>query len=294
MNGNCLDKLSLKSRTALFYARKGLGKGLKASAFRKFCRSNKGLQVTEITAHGFSMNLIIGDSVDNRIFINGTFEPETTAIIEELSAQADGFIDVGCNIGYYSCLFAANNKQAKIIMVDANPAIIDRAIDNMSLNKISNFEAFAVAIGEKEDELELHIPENRHSLSSLAFSPTSGGKVQSVKVPVKPLGRLQGIERFKNAILKIDAEGYEPKIFSGISEQCAQSIKYIVFEWASDNLKNAGLDPNAVFAPEWTKRFIYKLLDHPDIETMEHAEAAEYIPSRIKASNILMTRKDIA
>lgn len=115
----------------LFGARKLPLRALRQSAFRKFCRRNVGRSLDVRCRGGFGMRTIIGDSVDNNIAVHGIFEVGTTHVIETLSKQSESFLDVGCNIGYYACLFGAGNPHKRLVAVDPNPVMTERTRANL-------------------------------------------------------------------------------------------------------------------------------------------------------------------
>ena len=83
------------------------------------------------TSYGAVMKVAIGDTVDNEIFLNKYFERGTSEVMSKLSQMSNCFIDIGCNIGYYSCLFGKLNNDARIYSIDPNPQMIERTKENL-------------------------------------------------------------------------------------------------------------------------------------------------------------------
>ena len=121
------------------------------------------------------MNTVIGDSVDNKIAVYGVFEKGTTHVVESLAPECSSFLDVGCNIGYFSCLFGTKSPGKRLLAIDPNPVMIERAKENLNLNKVFNYEVLNCGIGERKGRLKLNVPRFRHSLSSFAYAPSRGG-----------------------------------------------------------------------------------------------------------------------
>ena len=65
-------------------------------AFRYMRDSRQLLKEPKATPMGFRL-------IGNRVMEQGTFEPVETEIVKKLLGQADVFINVGANIGYYCC-----------------------------------------------------------------------------------------------------------------------------------------------------------------------------------------------
>src|SRR5450631_2469058 len=77
---------------------------LRDSARRKFSRGQRGRLTVCRTTPGFQVECRIGDPLDNSIYFDGEFETELRLSLEQLAPSLATVIDVGCNIGYVSCL----------------------------------------------------------------------------------------------------------------------------------------------------------------------------------------------
>ena len=60
-------------------------------------------QKPQVTPHGFRL-------VGNRAMQDGTFEAEETALVKQYLGNAEVFVDVGANIGFYTCLARSLGK----------------------------------------------------------------------------------------------------------------------------------------------------------------------------------------
>ena len=137
------------------------------SFFRKFVRRNIGLVYKIQTIRGFKFSGSIGDSVDNRIMVYQDYESALSSIIAREAAGTSGFLDVGCNVGWFSCLVASlPNRPKYIIAVDANSEMIDACSSNLKLNGF-NAEVLLRAVGPHKGNVTFHVPRLRHSRASL-------------------------------------------------------------------------------------------------------------------------------
>ncbi|HUS24340.1 MAG TPA: FkbM family methyltransferase [Candidatus Binatia bacterium] len=224
-------------RALLWLARHAGMPRLRDSAFRKYCRRHRGQTRLRELDTGIRMRLHIGDSVDNQLFVNGEFEPETTRALEKLARHADGFIDVGCNIGYYSCVYARSGR-GPIVAVDPNPEMVRRTRENLELND-ARAEILQCGVGERRGTLTLNVPANRHSLASFAYAPTRGGAVTTLEVPIRTLSEIVEQTPLANALVKVDTEGFELQVLRGITAAAARRIGYLVMELSAENLAQA-------------------------------------------------------
>lgn len=229
----------------LFYTRKGFFKPIKKSAYRKFQRRNRGKESVVETQAGFKMKTIIGDNVDNTIYVYGVWEQGTSEIIKKLSKICKTFVDVGCNIGYYSCLYSWFNPEGKVYAIDPNPEMIRRTRENLELNSCKKYKVFNFGISNTSEKLVLTIPRHKHSGSSFAYNPShhSPDKVDRIEVQVKTLGDILSGEVLESTFLKVDTEGYEYNVFSGLDPDHGLIFDYIVFEYSCETLKLAGVEP---------------------------------------------------
>ena len=130
--------MKLRSRILRWYANHGPGSSLRKSAGRKFRRAENGQEIVQQTKHGFQIKLRIGDPVDTYTAINSEFEPALSNLIRDVASDCPSFVDVGCNIGYFTCLFRQVNPDAPILAIDANPEMIRRTSENLELNSFGN------------------------------------------------------------------------------------------------------------------------------------------------------------
>ena len=239
---------------------------------------------------GHIMYVIIGDSVDNQIGVYGLFEESATRVITTLVGSSSAFIDIGCNIGYYSCLFAQQNPSKPVIAIDPNPLMVERTGENLALNKASNTTVLDCGIGAEPGHLELHIPENRHSLASFAYVPQRGGASKSVTAKLTTLSQILADHPLNDVFIKIDTEGYEVNVFKGLKSDHFTNISYILFELTGSNLEQAGHTPDELLTQPVFKEFNLYLItedsSHPLSEIKNPSFTAEVNVS------ILMVRKD--
>ncbi len=222
---------------------------LRKSARRKFSRRERGKLITCPTTAGFQMEVRIGDPLDNLIYFDGEFEPELRLFLTQLAPALTTIVDVGCNIGYVSCLLATLTEgRARLLSVDANPEMAARCELNLKLNGFRG-EVCRCAAGRADEVRTFHIPKHRPSYASFG---QLGYGCEEIEVPVR---RLDGLAREKGLaqidLLKIDVEGFEPEVLGGLGEL---PVKNICLEFSPANLKNCGFSPADLWSlPLWKK-----------------------------------------
>ncbi len=277
----------------LYYARSGFLEPLRKSAYRKFCRRNRGKESIAETGYGFRMKTTIGDAVDNMIFVYGLFEPGTSAVIGKLSPKCDTLIDVGCNIGFYSCLYSYANPQGRVLAIDPNPEMIRRTGENLDLNSFDNYRTFDYGVSDKTETVTLNIPRKRHSLSSMAYVPGRAGRyvVDQIEVQVKKLHDILAGEKIARALLKVDTEGYEYNVFSGIEPDKCSEIDYIVLEWSAKNLEQAGVKSADLLSLAVFGLYRFYIVNDNGSVTEKHISDCHALDEA--DANLLLVKKDI-
>lgn len=247
--------------TLAWWANHGLAGWSRRSALRKFSRRNNGLQRVVRTRHGFTMDVRIGDPVDTALAVSGTFEPALCAVVSSFLTPGMTFVDVGCNIGFISCLVAAGSPGCRILAIDANPEMVRRCRGNLQRNGFAA-EVVNLGVGAAVGELEFFVTADRPSMGSFGASEGTraridSGQVQTFAVPVRPLPailREHGVARVD--LLKVDIEGFEPALFAGIAEDpAAAPIAALVFEYSPEHSRRCGFALADLWRLPWWSRY---------------------------------------
>jgi len=160
------------------------------------------------TPWGFSL-------AGHKAMAKGTFEPEETNMMRNLTHEIDIFINVGANVGYYCCHALSLGKP--VIAVEPNVRNLWYLMKNMKNNGwAQKVEIFPLAVGEGPDILEIYGWETGASIvkgwqkmpeSFASLTPTlSLDRILSKK--------LEG----KRSLIMVDIEGAEFMMLKGASE----------------------------------------------------------------------------
>lgn len=209
------------------------------------------------------MRIELGDSVDNLIYVYGVFESGLSELMTKLAQKSNCLVDVGCNIGYFSSLFARLNPDAAIYSIDPNPAMVQRTKENLELNNAVKYKTFNCGVSSGQGMLDFYIPSSRHSKGSFIKPQKHLEQHQVNQIEVRPLMEILSNEDIQNAILKIDAEGYDLRILSGISASDAQRFRCIIFEFVSEPSPQADGSGSNPFTVPWFQDFDMVIL-HSD------------------------------
>jgi FkbM family methyltransferase len=155
----------------------------------------------------------------------GQFEVQETAIISKVLRCTDLFVDIGANLGYYTCLARKLGKQ--VIAFEPQHQNLQCLFQNLIANGWQDdTEIFPLALSDKPGLLTLY-GASGPSASLVKDWAGYSSRYQKI-VPVSTLdnilkGRLLG----KRLLIKMDVEGAEATVLAGASETLARQIKPI-------------------------------------------------------------------
>lgn len=194
---------------------------------------------------GLQLRAYKRDAVGRGLYRRKMHEPIlTNLLLTRFANPAErNFIDVGANIGYFTCLMSQLAGPAgKVLAVEPEPQNLVLLRENIAINKLTNVEVHPCALGASEGTalLGLYKPSNRgrHSIVDAAAKP-------QIRVPVRTLDDLardSGTGGKSWSLVKIDVEGYEAFVLDGAKETLPR-IETLVMEFSPALLKSAGRDP---------------------------------------------------
>jgi len=196
---------------------------------------------------GLKLRAYKRDAVGRGLYRRKVHEPQLTQLLLDRFSNYPGknFIDVGANIGYFSCLLAKLAGPAgHVLAIEPEPQNLALLRENIAINEITNVTVHPCAVGEKTGGalLGLYKPSNRGRHSILEKDARS-----RIEVPVRTLDdivRSSGRNAVTWSAVKIDVEGYEAFVIEGARETLPR-VKSLVMEFSPAILKKAGRDPAA-------------------------------------------------
>jgi FkbM family methyltransferase len=176
------------------------------------------------------------DFITHIVNITGQFEIELVTATEKAIQGKGGIVlDIGANLGTYTIPLAARNPHLEIISFEPQQAIYYQLCGNIALNSLENVTAYNIAVGDKEETIELAMPDYTKEDNIGGFSldpfvksktPTTVGKVRPVDVITIDSMNLDFVQ-----MIKIDVEGLEINVLKGAYETIVRSgYPPIIFE----------------------------------------------------------------
>lgn len=153
------------------------------------------------------------------------YEREFTNTFLEEARGAAVIYDIGANVGIYSLMAAKVNPAANIVAFEPEPHLTQLIGRSAKANGFTNIDVRRICLGDADGEVQL-------SLAGVSGHHVAvAGEGESITTPIARLDSLIGRgEIAPPDLIKIDAEGYEFKILSGLGDMLAKHAPKIVIE----------------------------------------------------------------
>jgi FkbM family methyltransferase len=197
------------------------------------------------------------DVIVTAALLNGNYEPFTLRIFRQLveeflaknSDQPCIFADVGANIGLFTVTAALLDSKVRVFAFEPNSTSYRLLEENLQLNGLTNVTAEQAAVGERQGHASLDISSpqaGNHSIYGLG--------AHRVKVPVICLDDFFLEKQFFPSLIKIDVEGYEPRVLQGMKNFPPDHEFQMILEFNPEHLNRGGQDP-VIFLEELVSLF---------------------------------------
>jgi FkbM family methyltransferase len=193
----------------------------------------KGYQ-SAITPWGFKFN-------GSPAMQNGSFEEIEIEIALDFMRKCQVFVDIGANVGYYTCLAKYVGKE--VIAIEPLRENLNYLFENIAQNSWNDVEVFPMAVADKSGITEIY---GSGTGASLLKGWSGSSEIWLKRIPVTTLDILLG-DRFsdKSTFIKMDVEGFEYKALMGATRILSQKKKPIwLIEICYDEHHPDGINPD--------------------------------------------------
>ncbi|MCY2974574.1 MAG: FkbM family methyltransferase [Planctomycetota bacterium] len=219
------------------------------------------------------LNCLRGDVIGDSLFYTGAFEPLASKELMKIATSEGGLlVDVGANIGYFTCLWASANQTNRCISVEASPRNIELLESNIHENGYSDrCELKRVAASNQQGEVSFDQgpvaqtgwggltilepmalatgsprPPNSTTRATGTAAAWSGSRV--IRVPCVPLSELIPTD-IPIPLLKIDVEGAEALVLEGAEKLFRDKrVKEVWFEDNVGRREKLGINVERLFS----------------------------------------------
>ncbi|MFO0951488.1 MAG: FkbM family methyltransferase [Isosphaeraceae bacterium] len=213
----------------------------KARLFGRFLPS-QGLR--EARVFGYQMTLDLAGHVGQMIYL-GAYEREETELVHRWLRPGMTFLDVGANLGYFTLLASRRvGPSGRVIACEPSPSLHARLSETLRRNGLP-VELHQIGLGDADAVVSLYeTPESYNNPTPSMLG--ANGSTKGVGVPVRRLDDCLDAWSVPSVdLLKIDVEGYEPRVFAGAERSLASGrVRAILCEFNDYWLRQAGSSPD--------------------------------------------------
>lgn len=174
--------------------------------------------------------------VDQFIFIEGIYEKR---FLEQLRGAFDRnaiALDIGANIGNHAIYLHQDFRE--IHCFEPNPETFMRLDRNVDANGISNIKIYQVALGDSDTVLTFrenlggNLGNSGFVDESVHSEEDEEDNVRFIPIPVRQADQfVDGLGLSRVDLIKIDVEGFEPKVFNGLRKTIVKHRPLVAFEF---------------------------------------------------------------
>jgi FkbM family methyltransferase len=199
--------------------------------------------ICKSTLFGYDVELDLSDHIQRNNVYRGTYEPHDSRLVQRYLSAGHTFVDIGANFGYYSLMAAsAVGNSGRVFGFEPNPELCDHLRGTIEKNEIVNITVERAGVSDEAGWADLFLPIKRGN-NTATMVPNEGGR--PLRVPVVTLDEY--LDRFRIArvdFLKIDVEGFEPRVIRGARGAIrARRIKAVFCEFCGEWLRQVGTTP---------------------------------------------------
>jgi len=207
----------------------GVGRFYRSIAYRFAERLRRaGTPYRRVTAAGEPMTVDVTEFTTFGLYFTGRrYEPQTTDYLIEALKPGDTFVDVGSNHGYFTLIAASRvGARGRVHAFEPNPPVFRQLAAHVRLNRFADrVRLLDVALSDADGDARLFVSQSA-SNSGLSSLEAREGHVRAgllsrdraVPVTTKTFDSwYDGEKPGRIAVLKIDVEGAEHRVFDGMT-----------------------------------------------------------------------------
>jgi FkbM family methyltransferase len=152
-------------------------------------------------------------AISHALRAESTYEPFELELIARLLRSGDCAVDVGANIGLHTlAMSAACGPTGRVLAFEPDPGNLRLCRRNLEVNECKNVELLPVAVSDQPGTLRLFLNSDNRG-DHRVYDPGDGRG--SLDVAAVPLAEVLADRQLTPRLLKIDVQGWEPKVLRG-------------------------------------------------------------------------------
>lgn len=203
-----------------------------AAVHLRLAMTRRGGLVERRLPTGSVITLDLADWIHQRIYLDGVWEPGTTALFRRLVEPGWTVADVGANAGYYSLMAADLGGPGSVIHAfEPNPVLAGMLESSLERSGHRTVSVFRTACGAETEHRALYLSPDGVNTGSSTLVPESASSAATLDVSVVRLDDHCSGHSLLPDLVKIDVEGFEGEVLKGMERLLEQGWpRYIVCE----------------------------------------------------------------
>jgi len=187
----------------------------------------------------------LGIHMDDKVFLYGSHEPATIRLMRGLlrhrRAQKNGevvYLDIGTNTGQHLITVSACADRA--FGFEPYQPVREKALQNVKRNKLSHVKIFDFGLSDMDAELPFTAPDGKNLGVGTFLDTAETAQSPKLILKVRQGDALLDEQGIIPDVIKIDTEGFEKNVLTGLSQTIARYHPDIVFEYGRDSRQDLG------------------------------------------------------
>ena len=183
------------------------------------------------------------DPVISGALFFGVYEKSETKFLKDICLEGKKVIDIGANVGYYSALTSdAVGPEGIVLAIEPDPESFKYLLKTIQASKFKNIRPFLKAASDHNDILPLFISKDNRGDNRLYQTNQKRDYINVKTIRLDDLIIENEIDQID--LIKIDVQGYEPKVIRGMQKIITSSKKIILLtEFWPKGIIDAGENP---------------------------------------------------
>lgn len=232
-------------------------------AEQRFRRYYRQCDLYNVQIHGREIVFSTKDRYSGRWFFpryeGQIHEPKTTELLARLSQEAENIIDVGANLGWFTCI-AASISDGTVHAFELDKDNLRRLNTNVSLNELQNVKVDHAAVTDSEGHISYWKKPGSPDVGYGFARGREGGR-ERIQVDATTLDRYTEDHCQSVELIKIDVEGAAQRVLEGGQQTIREFHPHILLEVHPPLLESLGTSVQEVLTTFPNMYRIYRVED---------------------------------
>lgn len=207
--------------------------------FKKYIKGSSYSGITWFNLENIAIHYNSSEYIERRVWMLGEYEPEVCSVFNAFVPKNGIVLDIGANIGINSIrLSKCVTTGGRVFSFEPIPFNQNRLKKNLALNTIQNVTIVPNALGLVDEEVKVIFNEQEENMGAISLRNQNLEGISVQVINGDKWIKENNIEHVD--FMKIDVEGFEWNVISGLLETIKRDRPRILIEWDLNYLKYSG------------------------------------------------------